>query len=77
MVRELGFLTKSFDSAAPTPGFCQDRFRVSAKFDEKHVKRGGGGGGGGGDAWNVLFCRNYIFVKRIFFYGALTSLQTS
>ena len=46
MVRELGFLTKSFDSAAPTPGFCQDRFRVSAKFDEKHVKRGGGGGGG-------------------------------
>ena len=47
MVRELGFLTKSFDSAAPTPGFCQDRFRVSAKFDEKHVKRGGGGGGGG------------------------------
>ena len=72
MVRELGFLTKSFDSAAPTPGFCQDRFRVSAKFDEKHVK-----GGGGGDAWNVLFCRNYIFVERNYIYGALTSLQTS
>ena len=58
-MRELGLLTKSFDSGAgkevavptptPTPSFSQDRFRVSAKFDEKHVK------GGEGGAWNVLF----------------------